>query len=86
MPRARDLNLVFGELPPGLLNALTDVAGVRVGHTTLIAGEGPLRPGQGLARTGSTLSHGSGDSSSPSPSPVGHPASCQNPRMDVSSL
>jgi D-aminopeptidase len=53
--RARDLGLVVGELPPGPENAITDVAGVRVGHTTLISGEGPLRPGQGPVRTGVTI-------------------------------
>jgi D-aminopeptidase len=59
-PRARDAGLVVGRFPPGTLNAITDVAGVRVGHTTLIAGEGPLRPGQGPVRTGVTviLPHG----------------------------
>lgn len=35
-PRARDLGITVGVLPPGSLNAITDVAGVRVGHTTLI--------------------------------------------------
>lgn len=39
MPRARDLQLTPGILPPGPLNALTDVAGVRVGHRTLILGD-----------------------------------------------
>jgi D-aminopeptidase len=60
MPRARDLNLIGGELPPGAANAITDVAGVLVGHTTLIGGAGPLRPGQGPVRTGVTvvLPHG----------------------------
>lgn len=38
-PRARDLGIKVGVLPPGPLNAITDVAGVRVGHTTLIQGE-----------------------------------------------
>lgn len=38
-PRARDLGLVIGVLPPGPLNAITDVAGVAVGHVTLIRGE-----------------------------------------------
>jgi D-aminopeptidase len=37
-PRARDLGVVVGVLPPGPLNAITDVAGVRVGHTTLVRG------------------------------------------------
>ena len=36
-PRARDLGLAPGVFPPGPLNAITDVAGVRVGHTTLVA-------------------------------------------------
>jgi D-aminopeptidase len=36
--RARDLGIEIGELEPGPLNAVTDVAGVRVGHTTLIEG------------------------------------------------
>jgi D-aminopeptidase len=36
--RARDLGIVPGSLPPGEHNAITDVAGVRVGHTTLIEG------------------------------------------------
>ena len=36
--RARDIGLVPGVLRPGALNALTDVAGVRVGHATLIEG------------------------------------------------
>jgi D-aminopeptidase len=38
-PRARDLGLVLGALPPGPLNAITDVAGVAVGHATLIRGD-----------------------------------------------
>lgn len=38
-PRARDIGLVIGVLPPGPLNAITDVAGVRVGHQTLIEGQ-----------------------------------------------
>ena len=36
--RARDLGIIPGSLPPGEHNAITDVAGVRVGHTTLIKG------------------------------------------------
>jgi len=35
-PRSRDLGIVVGVLPPGKLNAITDVAGVRVGHATVI--------------------------------------------------
>ncbi|HUP62222.1 MAG TPA: P1 family peptidase [Thermoanaerobaculia bacterium] len=38
-PRARDIGLVVGTLPPGPLNAITDVAGVKVGHTSVIRGE-----------------------------------------------
>ena len=38
-PRARDLGIRIGRLPTGPVNAITDVAGVRVGHTTLIEGE-----------------------------------------------
>ena len=41
-PRARDLGIAPGALTPGPLNAITDVAGVRVGHVTLI--EGDTRP------------------------------------------
>lgn len=54
------MGLVRGGLPSGPNNAITDVAGVRVGHTTLISGEGPLVPGEGPVRTGVTvvLPHG----------------------------
>jgi D-aminopeptidase len=38
-PRARDVGVVVGVLPPGPLNAITDVAGVTVGQTTLIKGD-----------------------------------------------
>lgn len=51
--RARDIGVPF-EGTPGPLNAITDVAGVRVGHTTLITGEGALRVGEGPVRTGVT--------------------------------
>jgi D-aminopeptidase len=54
MTRYRDLGLTVGILPPGPLNAITDVSGVRVGVTTLIAGDGPLRVGEGPVRTGVT--------------------------------
>ena len=53
-PRLRDVGITIGELPPGPLNAITDVPGVRVGHTTIIAGEGSLRRGVGPVRTGVT--------------------------------
>jgi D-aminopeptidase len=52
--RARDLGIVIGTIPTGPLNAITDVAGVRVGHTTLIDGDGPLVVGRGPIRTGVT--------------------------------
>ncbi|HEX6622426.1 MAG TPA: P1 family peptidase, partial [Pyrinomonadaceae bacterium] len=38
-PRARDIGMVVGVLPPGRLNAITDVEGVRVGHETLMKGD-----------------------------------------------
>jgi D-aminopeptidase len=38
-PRLRDLGVIIGVFDPGSLNAITDVAGVRVGHRTLIEGE-----------------------------------------------
>jgi D-aminopeptidase len=38
-PRARDLGIAPGVYPPGALNAITDVEGVRVGHTTVVEGE-----------------------------------------------
>jgi D-aminopeptidase len=38
-PRARDIGLAPGVFPPGPLDAITDVAGVRVGHATLVMGD-----------------------------------------------
>jgi L-aminopeptidase/D-esterase-like protein len=52
-PRARDLGVPF-DGTPGPLNAITDVKGVEVGHTTLISGNGPLKVGVGPVRTGVT--------------------------------
>src|SRR6184192_1724912 len=52
-PRARDLGVPF-EGTPGPLNAITDVAGVEVGMTTLISGNGALKVGTGPIRTGVT--------------------------------
>jgi D-aminopeptidase len=52
-PRARDLGVPF-DGTPGPLNAITDVTGVTVGHTTLISGEGKLVVGKGPVRTGVT--------------------------------
>ena len=52
-PRGRDLGIPFpGQTGP--TNAITDVAGVSVGHVTLIEGEGKLVPGKGPIRTGVT--------------------------------
>ncbi|MBA3952829.1 MAG: P1 family peptidase [Rubrobacter sp.] len=53
--RARDLGLEIGVLPSGPNDAITDVEGVRVGHSTIIRGEGPLVVGEGPVRTGVTV-------------------------------
>lgn len=51
--RARDLGIPFdGTTGPN--NAITDVAGVTVGHATLVSGDGPLVVGEGPIRTGVT--------------------------------
>jgi D-aminopeptidase len=52
-PRARDLGIPF-DGAPGPLDAITDVAGVEVGHVTLISGSGKLEVGRGPVRTGVT--------------------------------
>jgi D-aminopeptidase len=52
-PRARDLGVPF-DGTPGTYNAITDVKGVEVGHTTLISGSGKLKVGEGPVRTGVT--------------------------------
>jgi len=57
-PRARELGisaLIGGT--PGSLDAITDVAGVEVGQTTLVSGDGPLVVGKGPVRTGVTVVH-----------------------------
>ena len=53
--RARELGIAVGTGRPGPYNAITDVRGVRVGVTTLIAGAGPLVVGAGPVRTGVTV-------------------------------
>jgi D-aminopeptidase len=53
--RARDLGIVIGRGRPGPSNAITDVEGVRVGHATIIRGDGPLVVGEGPVRTGVTV-------------------------------
>ncbi|RLI67426.1 S58 family peptidase [Candidatus Heimdallarchaeota archaeon] len=54
-PCLRSLGFSVGLLPPGTLNAITDVPGVLVGHSTIIEGEGKLVPGKGPIRTGVTV-------------------------------
>ncbi len=58
--RTRDLGIRIGRGTPGPLNAITDVGGVTVGHTTLIHGDGPLVVGQGPVRTGVTIARAGG--------------------------
>jgi D-aminopeptidase len=52
--RARELGVSLGRFKPGKWNAITDVEGVLVGHSTIIRGAGPLRRGKGPVRTGVT--------------------------------
>jgi D-aminopeptidase len=52
--RARELGLPLGRFRPGKFNAITDVEGVLVGHSTIIEGSGPLKAGHGPVRTGVT--------------------------------
>ncbi len=52
--RLRDLGLAIGLYPAGRHNAITDVRGVNVGHSTVKFGQGALNPGNGPARTGVT--------------------------------
>ncbi len=54
MTRFRELIPIADHLPPGPLNAITDVPGVRVGHITRIEGDGKLIPGKGPIRSGLT--------------------------------
>src|SRR5262245_49969658 len=65
-PRERDLALPIGGTP-GALDAITDVAGVEVGHTTLVSGSGKLVVGTGPVRTGVTVVHPRGKAN---PDPV----------------
>src|SRR6478672_7131402 len=62
-PRARDLQLPIGGTA-GPLDAITDVAGVEVGHTTLVEGSGKLVVGKGPVRTGVTVVHPRGKANS----------------------
>lgn len=52
--RIREFGLTIGDTPTGPHNAITDVAGVRVGHCTVIEGEGKSEIGKGPLRTGIT--------------------------------
>ncbi|GAC1339296.1 MAG: hypothetical protein NVSMB23_08120 [Myxococcales bacterium] len=52
--RARELGVQLGRFKPGRWNAITDVEGVQVGHSTIIRGSGALRRGKGPVRTGVT--------------------------------
>src|SRR5512133_902032 len=53
--RARELGIRVGRYAPGRWNALTDVAGVKVGHSTIMGGPaGPLKVSEGPVRTGVT--------------------------------
>ncbi|HLD43963.1 MAG TPA: P1 family peptidase, partial [bacterium] len=52
--RVRDLGVNIGFFSPGKFNAITDVAGVKVGHATIIEGDGRLVIGKGPIRTGVT--------------------------------
>jgi D-aminopeptidase len=65
-PRGRELGVPIGGTP-GVLDAITDVAGVEVGHTTLISGSGRLVQGKGPVRTGVTVVHPRGKAN---PDPV----------------
>jgi D-aminopeptidase len=55
MVRARELGIEIGDLPSGPNDAITDVEGVRVGHSTIVRGDGPLVVGEGPVRTGVTV-------------------------------
>ena len=54
MPRAREIGIRIGALPTGPTNSVLDVAGVGLGHTTLVRDEPPPPQGRGTARTGVT--------------------------------
>jgi len=63
-PRARELGIAASiGGTPGALDAITDVAGVEVGHTTVVSGKGKLVVGRGPVRTGVTVIHPRGKNS-----------------------
>ena len=53
-PRARDIGIKIGIMPTGESNSICDVPGLKVGHVTLMKGDGPLIRGRGPVRTGVT--------------------------------
>jgi D-aminopeptidase len=53
--RAREAGITIGHIPPGPNDAITDVEGVRVGHSTIMRGDGLLVVGEGPVRTGVTV-------------------------------
>ena len=53
--RAREVGIRIGRMQPGKWNAITDVPGLKVGHTTIIRGSGKLQVGVGPVRTGVTV-------------------------------
>jgi D-aminopeptidase len=53
-PRPRECGITIGRLPTGPRNAITDVAGIRVGHATVWRDEPDPPEGRGIARTGVT--------------------------------
>jgi D-aminopeptidase len=53
--RCRELGVRLGVLEPGPKNTIADVGEVRVGHVTLVSGQGKLAPGTGPIRTGVTV-------------------------------
>ncbi len=58
--RIRDYGIQIGEYEPGENNSITDIGEVKVGHSTIVSGKGPLRVGFGPVRTGVTaiMPHG----------------------------
>jgi D-aminopeptidase len=52
--RVRELGIKIGDMETGRLNAITDVEGIGVGHSTIVRGEGPLKVGEGPIRAGVT--------------------------------
>lgn len=53
-PRIRDMGINIGIMQPGELNSICDVSDIKVGHVTIIEGEGTLIKGKGSVRTGVT--------------------------------